>query len=160
MAKKKEKELTAAEIERNISNKESEVQREKEKAAKKYQADKQRRLRENMKAAGLKQVLTWDCPIAPALRESMEGAGFHPAPAWEKSLPHKRRPLPPGVVKIAISIRETSLDIANKNPEVRDAIDTTLYTFLNVLEKSGLAREVWVDIYKDFQELLKPLGRS
>jgi hypothetical protein len=69
----------------------------------------------------------------------------------------KKTPLPSGMVKAAAVIHESSLGIADKTPEIKQALSIALGAFLQQVEK--LPRSAWENIYKDIQELLRPLGK-
>jgi hypothetical protein len=145
--------------EAQAANAAGEARREKEKKARRANADKQRRFRENMKADGFRQVLLWDFPCPADVRERMTAAGFRQAPAWE-AIPRpgeKEKPLPSGVVKAVGVIHESSLGIADKAPEIKQALSIALGAFLQQVEK--LPRASWGNVYKDIQDLLRPLGK-
>jgi hypothetical protein len=80
MAKRKAPELSPEAV---AANAVGEARREKEKAARQANAEKQKRFREGMKAEGFKQVLLWALPCPTDVRERM--AGFRQVPAWEAS---------------------------------------------------------------------------
>jgi hypothetical protein len=58
---------SAQEKEREAANRAGEARREKEKAARRSNADKQKRYRESMKAQGYKARLIWEKPPAPGM---------------------------------------------------------------------------------------------
>jgi hypothetical protein len=145
--------------EAQAANAAGEARREKERQARQANAEKQKRFRENMKADGFRQVLLWDFPCPADVRERMTAAGFRQSPAWEAA-PRpggKEKPLSAGMVKAAAAIHETSIGIADKSPEVREALSLALGAFLRQVEK--LPRQAWGNAYKDLQELLRPLGK-
>jgi hypothetical protein len=152
MAKRKAPELSPEAV---AANAVGEARREKEKAARQANAEKQKRFREGMKAEGFKQVLLWALPCPADVRERM-AAGFRQVPAWEASpaLGKKRKPLPSGVVKVAVPVRESSLGAADNSPDVRRALYSAMAAFLDGLGESP-EKET---LYKDFAELIKPLG--
>jgi hypothetical protein len=65
------------------ANAAGEARREKEKKARRANAEKQRRWRETMKTEGLRQVQLWDFPCPADVRARMTKAGFRQAVAWE-----------------------------------------------------------------------------
>jgi hypothetical protein len=132
--------------------------REKERRALQANAEKQKRFRENMKAAGLRQALLWDFPCPADVRERMAAAGLRQALAWEPVPPpgEQEKPLPSGAVKVAARIHESSLGIADRSPEIRRALTAALGAFLREAEK--LPRSAWGTAYSDMRELLRPLG--
>jgi hypothetical protein len=154
MAKRKAPALSP---EAQAANAAGAARREKEKKARQDNAEKQRRFREGMKAEGFKQVLLWALPCPADVRERMAAADFRQVPAWEASLPpgEKRRSPPPGTVKVAVPIRESSLGVAAKNQTIREALDQALAVFLGEIKKSG---KDCGDVGKDFQALIRPLG--
>jgi hypothetical protein len=156
MAKRKAPELSP---EARAANAEGEARREKERRARQSNAEKQKRFRENMKAGGFRQALLWDFPCPADVRERMTAAGFRQAPAWEAapSPRGKEKPLPAGVVKTAVAIHESSLDIADRAPEIQKALSLALGAFLQEVE--NLPRSAWGNAYKDIQSLLRPLGK-
>jgi hypothetical protein len=145
--------------EAQAANAAGEARREKERQARRANAEKQKRFRENMKADGFRQVLLWDFPCPADVRERMTAAGFRQAPAWETSPGPggKEKPLPSGAVKVAATVHETSIGIADKAPDIQKALSLALGAFLHEVEK--LPRQTWGDVYKDIQELLRPLGK-
>jgi hypothetical protein len=141
------------------ANAAGEARREKEKKARRANAEKQRRFRENMKADGFRQVLLWDFPCPADVRDRMAGAGFRQSPAWE-AVPgpgKKEMPLPSGMVKVAAAVHETSIGIADRAPEIHKALSLALCAFLREVEK--LPRQAWGNAYQDIQDLLRPLGK-
>jgi hypothetical protein len=155
MAKRKAPELSPEALAVNAAG---EARREKERKARRDNAEKQRRYREGMKAQGFKQVLLWALPCPADVQGRMTAAGFRQAPAWEKPDPYETKPdrkkADPGRVKVAAAIRESSLGAADKSPEVRAALFKAVSEFLNALGDSPELKAV----YSDFQELVKPLG--
>jgi hypothetical protein len=147
------------ELQREATNTAGEAGREKERRARQANAEKQKRFRENMKADGFRQALLWDFPYPADVRKRMTVAGFRQAPAWEAapSLGEKEKPLPSGIVKAAVVLHESSLGIAGKAPEIKQALSAALGAFLREAEK--LPRSVRGNVYKDIQELLRPLGK-
>jgi hypothetical protein len=145
--------------EAQAANTAGEAAREKERRARQANAEKQKRFRENMKADGFRQALLWDFPCPADVRERMTVAGFRQAPAWEAapSLGGKEKPIPAGMVKAAVAIHESSLDIAGKAPEIKQALSAALGAFLREVEK--FPRSAWGNAYKDIQSLLRPLGK-
>jgi hypothetical protein len=145
--------------EAQAANATGEARREKERQARLANAEKQKRFRENMKAGGFRQVLLWDFPCPADVRERMTAARFRQAPAWEAapSPGEKEKPLPSGMVKAAVRIHESSLGIADKTPEIKQALSLSLGVFFQQVEK--LPRASWGNVYKDIQDLLRPLGK-
>jgi len=131
---------------------------EKEKRGKEKNSEKQKRFRESMKAAGMKQVLLWAFPCPAEVRESMEAAGFRQAVAWEKPDNVHPKNEPKTTVKIAVKISEPMIDVASKSPEVKAALSHAMGGFLMELEKSGISKEEQAAYYAAFQGLLKPMG--
>jgi hypothetical protein len=161
MAKKRAaREWTQAEIERDIANRQADEKRQREKAARLVNAEKQRRFRESMKSEGFKQVLLWALPCPADVRERMTKAGFRQVPAWENEkqdhgqTKHKKWQGEPGRVKIAVSVRESSLGAADKAPEVRQALGVAAVEFKKALGTFPEAES----LYNDVLELLGPLG--
>jgi hypothetical protein len=153
MAKRKAPEFSPEALAANAAG---EAGREK---ARQANAEKQKRFRENMKAAGFRQALLWDFPCPADVRERMAAAGFRQAPAWEVAPGpgEKEKPLPSGMVKVAAAVHETSIGIADKAPEIHEALSAALGVFLREVEK--LPRSARENAYKDIQELLRPLGK-
>jgi hypothetical protein len=156
MAKRKVPELSSEAVAANAAG---EARKEKEKKARRANAEKQRRFRENMKADGFRQVLLWDFPCSTDVRDRMAVAGFRQVPAWEPvpSPGRKEKPLPSGMVKAVGVIHESSLGIADKAPDIQIALSVALGAFLQQVEK--LPRQTWENVYKDIQDLLRPLGK-
>lgn len=107
----------------------TQVSQEKEKKSRQANAEKQRRYRENMKAQGCRARLVWE------------------------------KPLEAGWVRTAAPvIRESSLDIAGRNPAIGEALEGLYGAFTVGCEKKGIPQEEWEPVYRDFLTLLKPLG--
>jgi hypothetical protein len=141
------------------ANAAGEARREKERQARRANAEKQKRFRENMKDSGFRQVLLWDFPCPADVRDRMTAAGFRQAPAWE-AMPdpgEKGKPFPAGVVKVASRIHVNSLGITDKSPDIQEALTCALGEFLKKVEK--LPRSTWGTVYRDILNLLRPLGK-
>jgi hypothetical protein len=147
------------ELQREAANAAGEAGREKERRARQANTEKQKRFRENMKANGFRQALLWDFPCPADVRERMTAAGFRQVPAWKAapSAGGKEKPLPSDMIKAAVVLHESSLGIAGKAPEIKQALSAALGAFLREAEK--LPRSAWRNVYKDIQELLRPLGK-
>jgi hypothetical protein len=129
MAKKTEREKIRQELERETANREGEARREREKAVRLKNAEKQRRFRQSMKAQGYRAKLIWEKPLAS------------------------------GMVAVATPvIHESSVGIAQRSPEMDVLLHHLAGTFLKECEDQGISRKVWYPVYKDFQTLIKPLG--
>jgi hypothetical protein len=129
MSKKKKREETNQDLEREAANQEGEASREKEKAARLANAEKQRRFRQSLKAQGYRAKLTWEKPLASGL-----------------------------VSAAAPVIHESSVGIAQRSPEMKALLNHLSGTFLRECKQKGTPREVWETIYEDFLTLLKPFG--
>jgi hypothetical protein len=109
-------------------NQNSQVFIEKERKARRANAEKQKRYRESMKAQGYRARLVWE------------------------------KPLESGWVRIAAPIiRESSLGIAGNNPAFREVLENLSGTFISDCKKKKIPNDVWEPVYKDIQVLLKPL---
>jgi hypothetical protein len=129
MAKKNISPKTAEEIDREAANREAEQRREKEEAARRANAGKQKRYRESMKAQGYKAKLIWE------------------------------KPLEPGWVRTAAPvIREGSLNVAAGDPVIKDVLEDLGGAFITACEKRDIAKDVWEPVYRDLLTLLKPLA--
>jgi hypothetical protein len=149
MAKRKAPELSPEAIAANAAG---ESKREKEKQARLKNAEKQARFREGMKAEGYKRVTLWGLPCPADKR--LYGAGFRQVPAWE--LPQRNAEKSRAVkVKLAVNIRETSLNAAARSPEVKKALSIAAGEFLQSLgSDTPEARAV----YSNYLEVMKLLG--
>jgi hypothetical protein len=58
------------------------------------------------------------------------------------------------MVKVAAAIRESSLGILDKAPDVRRALSNAIYEFSKAIGESPEANK----LYEDVRELLRPLG--
>lgn len=164
MAKRKGPELSPEAV---AANADGEARREREKRERARNNEKQKRFRESMKAEGYKQVLLWDVPCPVDVRERMTAVGFRQVPAWEienlrpgETRQEKRRG-DPGRVKIAHTVRECAVGVADQYPEVREAVRRALLAFEETLK--GISPEAVnapiVDgLYKDFEALIRPMG--
>jgi hypothetical protein len=115
--------------EREAANRETEQRREKEKAARKANAGKQKRYRESMKAQGYKAKLIWEKP---------------PESGWVRAA--------------APVIREGSLNIASDNPAMKEVLGRLSSTFIYECKRQKIAEKLWKPVYRDLLTLLKPLG--
>ncbi|GHU84530.1 hypothetical protein FACS189473_2090 [Spirochaetia bacterium] len=129
MPTKQEQGKTSQELEREAANLKGEAGREKEKAARITNAEKQKRFRQSMKAQGYKAKLIWEKPVEAGL-----------------------------VQAAAPVIHESSIGIAQRNPEVNTVLNQLSGVFLSEYQEQGIPREVWNTVYKDFQTMLKPFG--
>jgi hypothetical protein len=152
MAKKKGVQLSPAAV---TANTEGEARRQASRDSRQANADKQKRFRESMKADGYKQTLTWDIPCPAAVKVGMTAAGFRQVAAWEKPLPsyERKKGLPAGVVKVAVPLRQSSLGIADKKPEIVEAVRVALWGLQD-------AKKIPKEVYKDILGMLVPLGGS
>jgi len=151
MAKRKTVELS---VKARISNAEADAKRAREKQLKIKNCEKQKRFREGMKYRGYKQVLLWALPCPADTRGRMEAAGFRQAVAWEseKSVNESKKYLAnKGKIKVAANIKESSLFIAARSPEVKEALNRAEATFLHAMEKAGVKDAVGFLI--DYHEL-------
>jgi hypothetical protein len=129
MAKKNISPKTAEEIAREAANREAEQRREKEEAARRANAGKQKRYRESMKAQGYKAKLIWE------------------------------KPLESGWVKTAAPIiRESSLNVVATDPVIKDVLEDLGGAFITACEKGGIPKDVWEPVYRDLLTMLKPLA--
>jgi hypothetical protein len=129
MAKKNISKKTAEEIGREATNRKAEQRREKEEAARRANAGKQKRYRESMKAQGCKAKLIWE------------------------------KPLEPGWVRTAAPvIREGSLNFTASDPAaIKDVLEDLCGAFIIACEKRGILKDAWEPVYRDLLTLLKPL---
>jgi len=125
------------------------ARREKEKQARRKNAEKQARFRDSMKAEGYKRVTLWDAP-GPADKR-LYGAGFRQVPAWEKPGKNADKKSRAAMVKLAVSIRESSLNAGARSPEVQEALKRAGGAFLMAIGEGNA-------LYFDFLELIAPLG--
>jgi hypothetical protein len=157
----------AEQVARETANAAGEARREKEKTARRTNADKQKRFRESMKAEGFKQVLLWALPCPADVRERMSAAGFRQVPAWESEKPfettkEKRRgdPGEQAMIKVAAAVRESSLGVADRSPEAKAALYRARCEFLNTLGGGSPLSPEAQAVYRDFVELIRPLGKD
>ena len=149
MAKRKAPESPEA----KAANAAGEARREKEKQARRKNAEKQKRFRDNMKKAGYKRVTLWDDPAPSGQPGRMAGMGFRQVPAWENAqeVQEKGRA---NKVRLAVRIRETSLHAAAKLPKVQEALKSAAGGLALALGDTPEERA----IYNDFLELIKVIG--
>jgi hypothetical protein len=83
-------------------------------------------------------------------RESMKAQGYRAVLSWEN-------PLSSNKVKVSANIHKSSLEITGESPEIQEALNLMMGSFLK--DVASLPRSTWSTVYKDTQELLKPLGR-
>jgi len=134
------------------ANAAGEARREKESQARQKNAEKQRRFRDSMKSEGYKRVTLWGLP-SPADKR-LSGAGFRQVPAWEK--PQKNADKSRAAkMKLAVNIRETSLNVAARSPEVKKALDSAAARFLQSLGTDTPEKSA---VYYDYLEIIKLLG--
>jgi hypothetical protein len=82
-------------------------------------------------------------------RASMKAQGYKQTTVWVK-------PPPSGMAETTAVIHKTTIGIADTAPEIQKALTHALGAFLQSVEK--LPRSAWGYVYKDIQELLRPLG--
>jgi hypothetical protein len=112
----------------NIAEKQ---RRDRAKAARHANAEKQKRYRQSMKAQGYKAKLIWE------------------------------KPLETGWVRTAVPvIHESSVNIAFKDQGMREILEYMIGSFISNCERKGIQRKIWRPIYEDIMNLLKPLGIS
>ena len=115
--------------EREKANREGDLRRSKEKAARQANAEKQKRYRQSMKAQGYKAKLTWEKPLE-------EGLAKAAAPV----------------------IHEDSLNIVSGNQDMKEVLEGISGAFISNCERKKIPKKVWEPVYKDLKTLLKPLG--
>jgi len=152
MAKKK-KELPELSPEAKAANAAGEARREKEKQARIKNAEKQARFREGMKAEGYKRITLWTLPCAADKR--LYAAGFRQVPAWEAPEKNTLIKSRAAKVKIAVNIRESSLNAADRSPEIKEALSIAAGSFLKALGSDTPEKSA---VYYDYKEILKLLG--
>jgi hypothetical protein len=146
MARKKAPALSPEAIAANAA---ADTQREKEKQARQRNAEKQKRFRESMKEAGYRRVTLWDAPGPTGQPGRMAGMGYRQVPAWE--LPEKNADkIRAAKITLAVRIRESSLHIAARSPEVKKALSRAAGEFLKALGNAPEGKAV----YNDFLELV------
>jgi len=146
MVRKKAPEITPEAIAANAAE---ETQREKEKQARRKNAEKQKRFREGMKEAGYRRITLWDAPSPAGQPGRMAGMGYRQVPAWE--MPEKNTDKKSRAAKIALAvrIRESSMHVAARSPEVKKALSRAIGEFLKALGNAPEGKAV----YNDFLEL-------
>jgi hypothetical protein len=150
MARKKAPELSP---EVQAANAAGEAEREKEKQDRRKNAEKQRRFRESMKAGGYKRVTLWEPPAPKGTNKRMMGMGFRQVPAWE--IPQKNTDKGRAArVRLAVRIRETSLNAGARLPKVQKAITAAAGEFLKALGDMPEGKAV----YADYLELVALIG--
>jgi hypothetical protein len=102
MAKKKTPELS---MEAAAANAAGEARREKEKAARRANAEKQARFRKSMKEQGYREVKFWEKPLPPGMVKP-----------WGKNAP----PL----------IQESSAGVCEKDTAIREAVKAPSYSIM------------------------------
>jgi hypothetical protein len=138
--------------EARAANAAGETMREKEKQARAKNAEKQKRFRNNMKEAGYTRVTLYDDPAPAGQHKRMAGMGFKQVPAWE--LPQKNTSHYRSRIRVAVRIRETSLNAAARFPEVQKALTAAAGEFYKALEKFPERSQILLD----YMELLKVIG--
>jgi hypothetical protein len=153
MARKKAPELSPEAV---AANKAGEADRRKEKQARRKNAEKQKRFRESMKAEGYKRLTLWEPPAPEGTHKRLAGMGFRQIPAWE--IPQENaetaRKKQPVKVRLAVRIRETSLNAGARLPTVQKALASSAAEFLKALGDTPGTNA----LYNDFLELIKTMG--
>jgi hypothetical protein len=150
MARKKAPELSP---EAQTANAAGEAKREKEKQARRKNAEKQKRFRESMREAGYKRVTLWEPPSPDGAHGRLASMGFRQVPAWD--LPEKNTDKGKAEkVRFAVQIREGSLHAGARSPQVQKALARATSEFLSALGKSPEGKAV----YADYLELIALLG--
>jgi hypothetical protein len=150
MARKKAPALSPEAMTANAAG---ETKRKKEKSARVKNAEKQKRFRDNMKSEGYKRVTLWEDPAPTGQHKRMADMGFRQVPAWElpQTSTHNNRA---AKIKIAVRIRETSLNAAAKSPEIQKALTAAAGKLAIALGNTPEEKS----IYNDYLELIKVLG--
>ena len=152
MAKKKAAPVLSPEAQ--AANVAGETKRDKEKEARRKNAEKQARFRDSMKVEGYKRVTLWGLPCPADKR--LSGAGFRQVPAWEIPENNADKKSRASKVKLAVNIHETSLNIAARSPEVKKALDSAAGRFLAAL--GSIEAPEKLAVYRDYNEIMKLLG--
>jgi len=152
MAKKK-KALPELSPEAVAANAAGEARREKEKEARRKNAEKQARFREGMKAEGYKRVTLWEMPCPADKR--LYALGFRQVPAWEAPEKNTLIKSRAAKVKIAVNIRESSLNAADRSPEIKKALASAAGRFLQALGSDTPEKSA---VYSDYLEIIKLFG--
>ena len=150
MAKKKEPALSP---EAQAANAAGDAKREKEKKIRQKNAEKQKRYRESQKMCGFRRVTLWEPPTPEGTNKRMVDKGFHQVPAWENLVRYPDK-TEAEKIRFAVLIRETSLYVCAKSPEVQKALERATGEFLAAMGNTPEGRAV----FYDFLELLKLLG--
>jgi hypothetical protein len=159
MAKKLKKELTAQEKEREVANAAGEAKREREKAARETNAEKQQRHRDRMKEDGAKQALLWYYPLPPEVQAALRDKNYKMTTAWEKSLPrYESKGSSKTDLRVAVKIQESSLGIAEHNPEIKAALDSLKGSFILSMNEKKVPDKQWNFVYKSIVDLLSYFG--
>ena len=153
MAKRKAPELSPEAIAANTAG---DARREKEKEARRKNAEKQKRFRDSMKAEGYKRVTLWDAPSPTGQPGRMAGRGFRQVPAWEMPEEYADKKSRAAKVAVAVRIRESSLNIGAKSPEIKKALDSAAGRFLAALGSVETPEKNAA--YQDYLEIMKLLG--
>ena len=151
--KGKKKQAPELSPEAQAANEAGEAKRAKEKEARRKNAEKQKRFRENQKMCGYKRVTLWEPPAPDGAHGRLAGMGFRQVPAWEtpQKNPDKGKA---EKVRLAVQIRESSLHIAARSPQVQKALARATSEFLSALGKSPGDKAV----FNDYLELVALLG--
>jgi len=147
MAKRKAPELSPEAIAANTAG---DARREKEKEARRKNAEKQKRFRDSMKAEGYKRVTLWDAPSPAGQPGRMAGRGFRQVPAWEMPEEYADKKTRAAMVPLAVRIRESSLHIAARSPEMKKALSRAIGEFQKAIGNAPEGKAV----YNDFLELV------
>jgi hypothetical protein len=148
MAKRKAPALSPDAIAANAAG---ETKREKEKEARRKNAEKQARFREGMKAEGYKRVTLWGLPCPADKR--LFAAGFRQVPAWEMPQPSADKGRA-ARVKLAVNIRESTLRAGAKSPQIQEAVKRAAAEFLKYAGETPEGKAA----YNDFLELVALFG--
>jgi len=139
--------------EAQAANAAGETRREKEKKARRKNAEKQKRFRESRKSDGYKRVTLWDDPAPSGQPGRMAGMGYRQVPAWE--MPGERSGKGRAArVRLAVRIRETSLNAGARLPTVQKALTAAAGEFLKALGDTPEGKAV----YADYLALVNLLG--
>ena len=148
MAKKKQAPELPPEVQ--AANAAGQARREKEQEARRKNAEKQKRFRENQKMCGFKRVTLWEAPSPAGSHKRMADKGYKQAPAWE--MPPEKQDKKK--IRVAVRIRESSLNAAGKYPKIKTALESAAGALALAVGDSPEARGV----YQDYLEMVRLLG--
>jgi hypothetical protein len=112
-----------------------------------------------MKEDGAKQALLWYYPLPPEVQAALRDKNYKMTTAWEESLPgYESKGSSKTDLRVAVKIQESSLGIAERNPEIKAALDNFKGSFILSINEKKVPDKQWNPVYKSIVDLFSYFG--